>query len=44
MEEDFGMALELICFVSNIRKEVCEVLNSVLSFLKNLMKKKHIIY
>jgi hypothetical protein len=44
MEEDFGMALELICLVSNIRKEVCGVLNTVLSFLKNLMKEKYIIF
>jgi hypothetical protein len=28
MEEDFGVALELICLVSNIRKKVCGILNS----------------
>jgi hypothetical protein len=28
MEEDSGVALELIYLVSNIRKEVCGVLNS----------------
>jgi len=34
MEEDFSVALELICLAFNIRKEVCGVLNSFLSFLK----------
>ncbi len=34
MEEDFGAALELICLASNIRKEVCGVLDNFLSFLK----------
>jgi hypothetical protein len=34
MEEDFGVALELICLTSNIRKEVCGVLDNFLSFLK----------
>jgi hypothetical protein len=34
MEED--MALQLICLVSNIRKEVCEVLDSFFSFLKKI--------
>jgi hypothetical protein len=34
MEEDSSVALELICLASNIRKEVCGVLNNFLSFLK----------
>jgi len=33
MEEDFGVAFELICLVSNVRKEFCEVLDIFLSFL-----------
>jgi hypothetical protein len=40
MEEDFGVALELICLVSNIRKEVCGVLNIFLSFLKKFDERK----
>ncbi len=43
MEEDFGVALELICLASNIRKEVCGFLNSFFCSLKKLMKKNHII-
>jgi hypothetical protein len=43
MEEDSSAALELICLVFNIRKKVCGVLYSFISFLKNLMKEKHII-
>jgi len=27
MEEDYSMALEFICLASNIKKEVCMVLN-----------------
>jgi hypothetical protein len=38
MVEGFGMALELICLVSNIRKDICEILNIVLSFLTKIMK------
>jgi len=34
MKEDFALALELICLTSNIRKVVCKVLDSFLSFLK----------
>jgi hypothetical protein len=34
MEEDFGVALELICLASNIRKEVCGILDKFFSFLK----------
>jgi hypothetical protein len=43
MEEDFGVILELICLASNIRKEVCGVLDIFLSFLKKFDEKKHII-
>jgi len=34
MEED--VALQLICLISNIRKEVCEVLDSFFSFLQKI--------
>jgi hypothetical protein len=34
MEKDYNVALELICLTSNIRMEVCIVLDSFLSFLK----------
>ncbi len=34
MEKDYNVAIELICLTSNIRKEVCIVLDSFLSFLK----------
>jgi hypothetical protein len=40
MEEDFGVALELICLVSNIRKEDCEVVDRFLSFLKKFDERK----
>jgi hypothetical protein len=40
MEEDFGVALEFICLASNIRKEVCEILDSFLSFLKKFDERK----
>jgi hypothetical protein len=40
MEEDFNVAFELICLASNIRKEVCGVINSFLSFLKKFDKRK----
>jgi hypothetical protein len=36
MEEDFNVALELICLASNIRKEVCRVLNNFLFFLEEI--------
>ncbi len=39
MEEDFSVALELICLASNIRKEICGILNSFLSFLKKFDKR-----
>jgi len=40
MEEDLSVALELICLASNIKKEVCGVLDSFLSFLKKFDKRK----
>ncbi len=40
MEEDFGVALELICLASNIRKEVPRVLDSFFSFLKRFNERK----
>ncbi len=40
MEEDFGVALELICLASNIRREVCGVLDNFLSFLKRFNERK----
>jgi hypothetical protein len=39
MEEDFSVALELVCLVFNIRKEVCGVLNSFLCLLKKFDKR-----
>jgi hypothetical protein len=40
MEEDFHVALELICLASNIRKEVCGILDNFLSFLKKIGERK----
>ncbi len=40
MEEDSNVALELICLTSNIRKEVCGILNSFISFLKKFNERK----
>ncbi len=40
MEKDFGVALELICLASNIRREVCGILDSFLSFLKKFDDRK----
>jgi hypothetical protein len=40
MEEDSNVAFELICLASNIRKEVCGVINSFLSFLKKFNERK----
>jgi hypothetical protein len=34
------VALELICLASNIRKEVCGVLDSLFSFLKKFDERK----
>jgi hypothetical protein len=41
MEEDYGVALELICLAYNIRKVVYEVLDNFLSFLKKFNEKKN---
>jgi hypothetical protein len=40
MEKDFGVALELTSMASNIRKEVCGVLDSFFSFLKKFDERK----
>jgi hypothetical protein len=40
MKEDSNVALEFICLTSNIRKEVCEGLDSFLSFLKKFDERK----
>jgi hypothetical protein len=40
MQEDFGVALDLICLASNIRKEVCGILDSFLSFLNKFDERK----
>jgi hypothetical protein len=40
MEKKFGVALELNCLASNIKKEVSGVVNSFLSFLKKFDKRK----
>jgi hypothetical protein len=40
MKEDFVVALELICLASNIRKEVCEILDGFFSFLKKFDERK----
>jgi hypothetical protein len=40
IEEDSSVALELTSLVSNIRKEVCEVFDSFLSFLKKFDERK----
>jgi hypothetical protein len=40
MEEDSSVAHELICLASNIKKEVCGVLNGFFSFLKKIYERK----
>jgi hypothetical protein len=40
MEEEFTVVDELIFFASNIKKEVCVVLESFLSFLRKFEEKK----
>jgi hypothetical protein len=42
MDDDFGIAFELSLFASNIKKNVCGVLDSFLSFKKDLKKKRFI--
>jgi len=43
MEEDGNVVYELSCLASNIKKEVVQVLESFLSFLKNMKKERSII-
>jgi len=40
MENDYGAALELSMFASNIKKEIREVLDGFISFLRTYEKKK----
>jgi hypothetical protein len=40
MEDDYSAALELSMFASNIKKEICEVLDNFFSFLRMYEKKK----
>jgi hypothetical protein len=40
MDDDFSVAFELFLLASNIKKELCDVLDNFLSFLKNMMKEK----
>jgi hypothetical protein len=40
IDDDFGIPFELSLFVSNIRKEVCGVWDSFLSFLRKFEKRK----
>jgi hypothetical protein len=41
MEDKLGLVDELALLAFNIRKEVCGILNSFLSFLKTYEKEKH---
>ncbi len=43
MDDDFVIVLKLSLFASNIKKIVYDVLNRILSFLKDLKKIKPII-
>jgi hypothetical protein len=40
IDDDYGITFELSLFASNIRGEVCGVLDSFLSFLRKIEKKK----
>jgi hypothetical protein len=40
INDDFGITFELFLLASNIRREVCGVLDSFLSFKKKLKKEK----
>jgi hypothetical protein len=40
MDDDFSVAFELFLLASNIKKELCDVLDNFLSFFKNMMKEK----
>jgi hypothetical protein len=44
MEEDSNVALELICLVSNFKKDVCIGLHFFLSFLRKYEKNNLIFY
>ncbi len=44
MEEDSCVVIELTLLISNIKKEVCVVLDSFLSVLKKYDKKLHNIF
>jgi hypothetical protein len=43
MEEDVVIVIELNLLISNIKREVCNVLDVFLSFFKSLMKEKLVI-
>jgi hypothetical protein len=40
IDDDYGIAFELSLFIFNIQKEVCDVLESFLSFSRKYEKKK----
>jgi hypothetical protein len=40
MDDDFAIIFELSLFIFNIKKEVCGVLDSFLSFLRKYEKRK----
>jgi len=40
MKDEYGLVHELVLLGSNIRKEVCGVLDSFVSFLKQYERKK----
>jgi hypothetical protein len=44
MEKDGNVVYELSCLASNIKKDIIQVLDYVLSFLKNMKKERPIIY
>jgi hypothetical protein len=41
MEDDIVLGLELSMLTFNIRKQVCDVLNGFISFLRKYQKKTH---
>jgi hypothetical protein len=43
MREDENVVYELLCLASNIKETVVQVLDSFLSFLKKMKKKRFII-
>jgi hypothetical protein len=42
IDDDFVVAQELSLFASNIRREICVILDRFLSFFKNMKEIKHI--